>query len=63
MKNFILTILFVAGLTSTIYTAMIAGCSIEPAPHDVAGMMQLHSSRSPYELATLSLPTDVNPQF
>lgn len=58
MRNIILAILFIACLGGVIGSAVAAGTSIEPAPHDVASMMQLHSSRTPYELATLSLPAE-----
>lgn len=58
MKKILYTLFLVAGMAGVICTAQVAGSSVEPAPHDVAGMMQLHSSRTPYELATLSLPLE-----
>ena len=59
MRNIIIALLFVACLGGVIYSATVAGSSIEPAPHDVASMMQLHSSRTPYDLATLSLTAEI----
>ncbi len=58
MKNFVYTLLLIFCLGGVICSAVVAGGSIEPAPHDVSTIVKVHTTRTPYELAMLSLPAE-----